>query len=209
MLIDTRNTIENLSKSLHAKGIIASLLGKLNFSKDDKKISVAQRQQLSDLVCWLFAFGDDEQVLQMGDTLLQITPESDQDRWSPIDLALSMPWLLAQRRGDANRIAKYEAKMVEAVAKRLPAFKAVFEKVEARQMNGEHLHDDEITKAQAANNTVAEVRATIRQLKRLCWILARGASEKMSRPVLEDKIKGCQDFLSAHVDVAFADVYPA
>jgi hypothetical protein len=208
MLIDTKNVIEEIKKSTHAKGIVASLLEKLALAKDQKKLSVNERQLLAALVSWLFALGDDEQVLRLGDLLLQIAPESDQDRWSPIDLALSMPWILAQRKGDADLVAKFEAKMAEARTKRIPAFKAVFEKVEARQMNGEHLHDDEIAQAREAKETWMEIRAFTRQLQRLCWILARGGSEKMPKALLEEKIKICRDYLIAHTDAAFAEVYP-
>jgi hypothetical protein len=209
MVIDTKNVIEGISKSRNALGIIADLVGKLAVTKDEKRLSVDERHQLGDLSCWLFAMGDDENVLQLGDVLLQITPELDQDRWSPIDPALSMPWVLAQRKGDAGRVAKYETKMAEAVTKRNPAFKAVFAKVEAREMNGEHLYDVDIAKAREARSLVMETRAMTSQLKRLCWILARGGSERMPKPLLEEKIKTCCDFLSSHTDVALAELYPA
>jgi hypothetical protein len=39
MLIDTKNVIESLKKSPHAKEIIASLAEKLEITKDDKKLS--------------------------------------------------------------------------------------------------------------------------------------------------------------------------
>jgi hypothetical protein len=209
MLIDTKNVIEDIKKCANARGIIASLLGNLAFAKDQKKLSVDERQQLGDLVSWFFTLGDHERVLRMGDLLLQIVPELDQDRWSLIDLALSMPWFLAQQKGDLDLVAKYEAKMAEAVTKRNPAFKAVFEKVGARQMNGEHLHDDEIAKAREAKETCMEIRAMTRQLQRLCWILARGGSERMPKALLEEKIKVCRDYLVAHTDAAFSEVYPA
>jgi hypothetical protein len=210
MLIDTKNVIESLKKSAHAKGIIASLAEKLEITKDDKKLSVEERQQLGDLVCWLFAVGDDAHVLQLGGVLLQITSGGDKEKWTPVELAISMPWLLAQKLGNADLVANCEAKIAEAYSKETPELiKQVNEKVRVRQMNGEHLHDDEIAKAREARSTVAEIWATTRQLKRLCWILARGGSERMPKPLLEEKIKACCDFLSSHTDVALAEVYPA
>ncbi|HOU93318.1 MAG TPA: hypothetical protein PLU22_19835 [Polyangiaceae bacterium] len=208
MLIDSKATMERIKQSPHAKGIVGELADELSFAKEDKKLSVVQREQLKDLACWLFALGADDEVLRLGELMLQITPESDQERWSPIDLGLAMPWVLAQRRSDADLIARIEAKMAQAVTKRNPAFKAVFEKVEARQMNGEHLHDDEIAKARAAQKTWMEVHAMTRQLSRLCWILARGASEKMPKALLEEKIAPCVAFLRAHTDLTLAEAYP-
>lgn len=208
MPIDSKATMARIKQSPQAKGIVGELADELSFAKDEKKLSVVEREQLKDLACWLFALGADEEVLQLGELLLRLTPESDQERWSPIDLGLAMPWVLAQRRSDAVLIARIEAKLAEAVTKREPAFKAVFEKVEARQMNGEHLHDDEIAKAQAAQKTWMEVRATTRQLSRLCWILARGGSEKLPKALLEEKIAPCVAFLRAHTDITLAEVYP-
>jgi hypothetical protein len=210
MLIDTKDIIENLKKSPKTKGIIAGLVQKLGFAKDDQKLSVEERQHLSALVCWLFVVGDDEHVLQLGEVLLQITSGPDKEKWTPIELALSMPWLLAQKRGDAAFVAKCEAKIAEAYTKESPALiKQVNEKVRTRQMNGEHLHDDEIAKAREAKEMWMEIRAMTRQLQRLCWILARGGSERMPKALLEEKIKACRDFLIAHTDAAFSEVYPA
>jgi hypothetical protein len=209
MLIDTQALMHSIAQSNHATGLVASLVERLTFAKDDKQLSVEEREQLGDLVCWLFVFGEDEHVLATGEVLLQITPGKDQEKWSPIELALSMPWILAQKRGDAALLARHAAKLEEAKAKRDPKVAFVFDMVRARQMNGEHLHDDEIAKAREAQCAWMEIRAHTRQLSRLCWILARGGSERMTVPILEEKIQACRDFLRAHTDVPFSEVYPA
>jgi hypothetical protein len=209
MLIDTKKIIDDLKTSPKTKGIIASLAQQVALAKDDQKLSVMERQHLSALVSWLFVVGDDEHVLQLGEVLLQITSGADKEKWTPIEMALSMPWLLAQKRGETAFVAKCEAKVAEAYSKESPALiQQVNAKVRIRQMNGEHLHDDEIAKARDAKETWMEIRAVTRQLQRLCWILARGGSERMPKPLLEEKIKTCRDFLIAHTDAVFAEVYP-
>jgi hypothetical protein len=208
MLIDSKATMAGIKQSPQSKGIVAELADALSFAKEDKKLSDDDCEMLKDLVCWLFALGEEEHVLQMGELLLKITPSKDKRKWAPIELALCMPWLLAQRAGDASLAARYPARIEEGYGKEDPKFRPTNEKVRLRQMNGEHLHDDEIAKAQAAQTTWMEVRAWSRQLSRLCWILARGGSEKMPKALLEEKIAPCVAFLRAHTDITLAEVYP-
>ena len=208
MLIDTKTTMERIKQSPTATGIVASLADQLTFAKEDKKLSDDERDLLNDLVCWLFALGEEVHVLQLGELLLQITPTKDKRKWEPIERALCMPWLLAQRSGDTDLAARCEARIEEGFSKEDPKFRPSIDRVRIRQMNGEHLHDDEIAKAVDFGRIGFVAGAWIRQLSRLCWILARGGSEKMPKALLEEKIAPCVDFLRAHTDLTLAEVYP-
>lgn len=153
MLIDSKATTARMKRSPQAKGIVGELAGELSFAKEEKKLSDEEHEMLRNLVCWLFALGEDERVLQMGELLLQITPTEDKQKWSLIELGLCMPWLLAQRSGDAEPAARCEAKLAEGYATESgsPEFiRQANEKVRLRQVNGEHLHDDEIAQARDA-----------------------------------------------------------